>query len=91
MVQAIGGIAEAAHSVRVIGSAALALAWVACGRMDAYVNLGVGPWDAAAAVLLIYEAGGRLTTLAGAPWTLNDRPAVGSNGRLHAAVAAFFN
>ncbi|MCB1568785.1 MAG: inositol monophosphatase [Xanthomonadales bacterium] len=50
---------EQAEDVRRTGSAALDLAWVACGRADAYFEAGVKPWDIAAGMLLVREAGGR--------------------------------
>ena len=44
-----------------MGSAALDLAWVACGRLDGYWEFGLGPWDIGAAMVLVLEAGGRVT------------------------------
>jgi len=55
----------AAHDVRRSGSAALDLAYVACGRFDAYFEAGVKPWDVAAGSLLLREAGGRCTDFSG--------------------------
>ncbi len=56
-----------AEDVRRTGSAALDLAWVAAGRCDAYFEAGVQPWDIAAGVLLVREAGGRVCDFRGAP------------------------
>jgi len=55
-----------AEDVRRTGSAALDLAWVACGRADAYFEAGVQPWDVAAGTLLVREAGGRVCDFRGA-------------------------
>ena len=55
-----------AEDVRRTGSAALDLAYVAAGRVDAYFEAGVKPWDIAAGVLLVREAGGRVTDFRGA-------------------------
>jgi myo-inositol-1(or 4)-monophosphatase len=55
-----------AEDIRRTGSAALDLAYVACGRADAYFEAGVKPWDIAAGVLLVREAGGRVTDFRGA-------------------------
>ncbi len=55
----------AAHDIRRTGSAALDLAYVACGRFDAYFEAGVKAWDVAAGSLLMREAGGRCTDFAG--------------------------
>jgi myo-inositol-1(or 4)-monophosphatase len=58
-----------AEDVRRTGSAALDLAWVACGRADAYFEAGVQPWDIAAGVLLVREAGGRVCDFRGSNLT----------------------
>jgi myo-inositol-1(or 4)-monophosphatase len=55
-----------AEDIRRTGSAALDLAYVACGRADGYFEAGVKPWDIAAGVLLVREAGGRVTDFRGA-------------------------
>lgn len=70
-----------AHAVRRLGSAALVLAWVAAGRLDGYWEAELKPWDAAAGVLLVQEAGGRVTDAAGQPWTLASRYIVATNGQ----------
>ncbi len=57
--EAIRRILESAEDIRRTGSAALDLAYVACGRVDGYFEAGVKPWDIAAGVLLVREAGGR--------------------------------
>ena len=76
------------HTARAIGSAALARAWVAAGRLDGYLNLGLHPWDLAAGALLIREAGGRLSDWHDRPW-LPIEPVeeiVASNGQIHEAL-----
>lgn len=81
----LGCVAHDVHSVRAIGSAALALAWVAAGRLDAYLNVNLKRWDHAAGGLLIALAGGRFSTLSDGPVHL-DRPTescLASNGLLH--------
>ena len=55
----VGALLEQAEDVRRTGSAALDLAWVACGRLDGYFEAGVQSWDIAAGALLVREAGGR--------------------------------
>jgi len=62
-----GAVLRIAQGVRRNGSAALDLAWVACGRFDGYWEFSLSPWDMAAGALLVSEAGGRLTTSAGGP------------------------
>lgn len=83
MVESIGRFIHQVHTIRATGSAALALAWVAAGRLDLYANLVVGPWDVAAAKVIIQEAGGFVSGLGGQPWILNDTGCVASNGPLH--------
>jgi myo-inositol-1(or 4)-monophosphatase len=69
--------------VRRAGSAALDLANVACGRFDAFWELMLAPWDVAAGILLVREAGGMVTNLEGAQATPVHAPLVASNGHLH--------
>lgn len=72
---------------RRLGAAALDLAWVACGRFDAYWEHGgkhgVKPWDLAAGVLLVEEAGGRVTDHLGNANQIETPAVVASNGKLH--------
>ena len=70
--------------VRRAGSAALDLADVACGRFDAFWELMLAPWDTAAGLLLIREAGGLVTDLHGEPAPLTHGPVVAGNPPMHA-------
>ena len=74
--------------VRNLGSAALDLAHVAAGSADVYWEGWLNPWDLAAGVLLVREAGGCVTTYEGREWVLGDNNAVASNGQpaLHRAM-----
>ena len=74
------------RAVRMLGSAALMLAWVACGRLSAYFEADLNAWDSAAGVLLVREAGGVVTQLDGSPFTLASRPLLASNAAAHAAL-----
>ncbi len=71
------------QGVRRFGAAALDFAWVASGRLDGFWELGLSPWDAAAGLLLVREAGGRATTPAGDEATPESRLFVVSNGAVH--------
>jgi myo-inositol-1(or 4)-monophosphatase len=84
MLELVNQLAEKSFTVRAIGTAALAMAWVAAGRVDAYLNLRLRPWDIAAALLLIQESGGACTTPAGNPivWDVAGMTCLVSNGRL---------
>jgi myo-inositol-1(or 4)-monophosphatase len=74
------------HGVRRDGSAALDLASVACGRFDGFWEFGLHPWDTAAGVLLVREAGGVVTDFSGQPYRPGDYETVASNGRIHAEL-----
>lgn len=74
---------RAASGIRRAGSAALDLADVAAGRLDAFWELTLAPWDVAAGVLLIREAGGIVTTLDGAEDVLGHGSLVAGNAGLH--------
>jgi myo-inositol-1(or 4)-monophosphatase len=71
------------HGVRRTGSAALDLAWVACGRVDAFWEFGLKPWDIAAGSLVVQEAGGQVGNIDGSPLDLSGSQIIASNGRLH--------
>jgi myo-inositol-1(or 4)-monophosphatase len=74
------------HGVRRDGSAALDLCSVACGRFDAFWEFGLSSWDTAAGVLLVQEAGGVVTDLAGQPYHLGGPQMFASNGLIHGEV-----
>ncbi len=76
-------IASSTAGIRRAGSAALDLCDVACGRFDAFWEHRLAPWDLAAGVLLIREAGGRVTTFTGADAPVAHGPIVASNGLMH--------
>jgi myo-inositol-1(or 4)-monophosphatase len=78
------------HGVRRAGSAALDLASVACGRLDAFWEFNLNPWDTAAGVLLVEEAGGRVTDFSGGPFQIDSREVLASNNLLHQAMMAEF-
>ena len=71
------------RGVRRDGSAAIDLAYVACGRFDGFWEEGLNPWDMAAGKLLIEEAGGWVTDYSGSPFSIYNPPVVASNGRVH--------
>lgn len=77
---------KSAQGVRRGGSAALDLSYVAAGRLDAFWELKLHPWDVAAGILLVEEAGGRVTDPRGGPPPWDGRFVVASNGALHAAM-----
>jgi myo-inositol-1(or 4)-monophosphatase len=61
---------------------------LASGQLDVFWEFHLSPWDVAAGVLLVTEAGGRITAHSGGPLDLDHPSPLGSNGRLHAAMLA---
>jgi myo-inositol-1(or 4)-monophosphatase len=78
------------HGVRRAGSAALDLCCVACGRFDGFWEFNLNPWDTAAGVLILQEAGGIVTDFKGGPFQLHGRETLASNGLVHPALLAEF-
>jgi myo-inositol-1(or 4)-monophosphatase len=78
------------HGVRRAGSAALDLCNVACGRFDGFWEFNLNPWDTAAGVLLVEEAGGRITRFDGSPFRIDSSETLGSNGLVHDALLQEF-
>lgn len=70
-------------SIRSIGSAAIALCFVAAGRLDAYVERYIGQWDYMAGALIVMEAGGRVTNYAGDAYFMQGDSIVATNGVVH--------
>jgi myo-inositol-1(or 4)-monophosphatase len=71
------------HGVRRAGSAALDLCYVACARYDAFWEFNLNPWDTAAGVLIVEEAGGSVSNFSGQPFSIDSRQVLASNTLLH--------
>ena len=69
--------------VRRLGSAAIDLCWVACGRFDGFWEYNLSSWDVAAGYLLVEEAGGRITNFEGEPYSVFDKQTLATNGHIH--------
>jgi myo-inositol-1(or 4)-monophosphatase len=79
-----------AQSVQRSGSAALNLSNVAAGRLDGFWSTSLKPWDMAAGILLVTEAGGTVTTVDGSPFVVDDADLLASNGlSLHTEVQQY--
>jgi myo-inositol-1(or 4)-monophosphatase len=78
------------HGVRRAGSAALDLCNVASGRFDGFWEFNLNPWDTAAGVLIVEEAGGRVTDFSGGPFQIASRETLASNGRIHDELLSEF-
>jgi myo-inositol-1(or 4)-monophosphatase len=79
------------HGVRRAGSAALDLAYTACGRFDAYWEFNLNPWDTSAGALLVLEAGGTVTTFDGGAFRLDSKEVLATNGLLRDEMLGFFS
>ena len=77
-----------AQGIRRAGAAALDFCHIAAGRADGYWEFHLSPWDVAAGILLVREAGGQVTTLAQAPVHLDQPEILCTNGHIHAEMAA---
>ncbi|NQU45124.1 inositol monophosphatase [bacterium] len=71
------------HGILRLGSAAIDLCYVACGRGEAFYEPSLQPWDILAGDLIVREAGGRCANFKGRPLTLKDRTVIASNGKIH--------
>jgi myo-inositol-1(or 4)-monophosphatase len=78
------------HGVRRAGSAALDLAYVAAGRLEGFWEFNLNPWDTAAGILLVKEAGGRVSNFAGGTFKLNSEETLVSNGLIHDELVGIF-
>jgi len=79
-------VTQRISGVRRFGSAALDLAWVAAGRFDGYWERGLSPWDVAAGILLVSEAGGVVTAIEGTPADIRGGSICASNSMLHPQI-----
>lgn len=79
------------HGIRRAGAAALDLCSVAVGRFEGFWELKLNPWDKAAGALLVMEAGGRVTDLAGGPFSLHRDEIFASNGLIHGPMLEVFS
>lgn len=84
--QVFGSFVKAGLPLRRMGSAAIDLCWVACGRFDGFWEHNLNAWDAAAGYLIVEEAGGRVTDLAGNAYSPYQKRLLATNGRIHAEL-----
>lgn len=75
------------QGVRRSGSAAMDLTDVACGRLDGYWERGIKPWDVVAGIVLVQEAGGRVTAYDGSPLTIESGRLLATNGYIHQSLS----
>jgi myo-inositol-1(or 4)-monophosphatase len=77
--------------IRKLGSAGLETAWVAAGRREAYFTTKIEPWDVAPGVLLVQEAGGKVSDFQGNPWRLQTSDLLFSNKKLHEKILSLLS
>jgi myo-inositol-1(or 4)-monophosphatase len=78
-----GNCLKVAQGLRRLGSAALDLCYVACGRFEGFWEQNLKPWDTAAGCLIAAEAGGQVTTFSNQPFTIDQLEILATNGRVH--------
>ena len=83
-----GQVLKQARAIRRLGSAAIDICWVAAGRMDGFWEASLKAWDMRAAALILEEAGGRVTGMAGEQWDPYEGHILATNGVIHEEVLA---
>lgn len=86
-----GRCIEATQGVRRLGSAALDLCYVGCGRFEGFWEQNLSPWDTAAGMLIASEAGAQVTDFSGAPFSPFDKEILATNGHIHKAMTHLLN
>jgi myo-inositol-1(or 4)-monophosphatase len=83
-------LAMLTHGVRRSGSAAIDLAYTACGRIEAFWEFGLNSWDMAAGTLLVEEAGGKVSGMRGETLDLHGKYLLADNGLIHSEIVELF-
>ncbi len=76
-------VLKKSHGVRRLGSAAIDLAYVACGRFEAFYEIRLHPWDVAAGAFIVQQAGGKVTDFSGGDAYFSGKEILASNGHIH--------
>lgn len=84
--QLLNDLMHASRGLRRLGSAAADLAYVACGRFEAFYEYGLNPWDVAAGILIVQEAGGSVSDFSGGNNHIFGEEIIASNGKVHADI-----
>ena len=86
MLKYLDGLVDFVFNIRMFGSTVRSLTYVAEGKADLEIEYNDKPWDFAAGLLLVEEAGGKATDLKGRRWSLNSKGYIASNRRIHSEV-----
>jgi myo-inositol-1(or 4)-monophosphatase len=84
--QLFSTLMQKCHGLRRIGSAAVDLAYVACGRFDAFFEYNLNSWDVAAGAFIVQEAGGTVMNFKGGQEFLQTREILAGNGLIHKEI-----
>ena len=79
------------HGSRRVGSAALDLCWIACGRLDGFWEFGLKSWDTAGGIILVAEAGGTYTDMHGGPYKIAGPTLAATHGKVHEPLLELFS
>jgi myo-inositol-1(or 4)-monophosphatase len=88
--ESLKALMQRSRGIRRLGSAAMDLAYVACGRFDGFFEHGLNAWDVAAGAYIVEKAGGRATDFAGRDNYLFGREILASNLHIHEELQTFF-
>ncbi len=91
ILKVLGRVADQVFNIRMLGSSARVLSYLASGRLDIAIEFSDYPWDCAAGKILIEEAGGKFTYLDGSEWKINKRGYIASNKYLHSQILKLVN
>ena len=91
LMETYGSFIKAGVPVRRLGSAAIDLCWVACGRFDGYYEYSLNAWDSAAGFLIVEEAGGKVTDFKGNRYSPYQEKIIATNGQIHDQLVNWIN
>ncbi len=91
LLETFGSFIKAGVPVRRLGSAAIDLCWVACGRFDGYYEYSLNAWDSAAGFLIVEEAGGKVTDFKGNRYSPYQEKIIATNGQIHDQLVNWIN
>jgi myo-inositol-1(or 4)-monophosphatase len=89
VLKTLGNLLANIRDIRRLGAAAIDLCYVAQGKIEAFYEIDLQPWDVSAGILLVLEAGGKITNAQGRSFALQSKSIVASNGKIHPGLLAF--